>query len=102
MASLTIRKLSDRAKTRLRVSAARAGRSMEEEARRILESLEGKTPPVTDLAAFIAARTDPLGGAELEPPPRDGRFPPFLLESLDEQAGREERALARKTQKARA
>ena len=37
MASLTIRKLDDSVKTKLRVRAAENGRSMEEEARAILE-----------------------------------------------------------------
>jgi antitoxin FitA len=38
MSTLTIRKLDDRLKTRLRVRAAHHGRSMEEEARLILKS----------------------------------------------------------------
>jgi plasmid stability protein len=36
MASLTIRKLDDRVKTKIRLRAAQNGRSMEEEARRLL------------------------------------------------------------------
>ena len=37
MASITIRKLDDAVKSRLRIRAARHGRSMEEEAREILK-----------------------------------------------------------------
>jgi len=43
MASITIRRLGDRVKEALRLRAARNGRSMEEEARDILEST--LTPP---------------------------------------------------------
>ncbi|MFN7055754.1 FitA-like ribbon-helix-helix domain-containing protein [Hyphomonas sp.] len=43
MASITIRRLDDRVKEALRLRAARNGRSMEEEARDILEST--LTPP---------------------------------------------------------
>ena len=39
MASITIRNLDDDVKTRLRIRASASGRSMEEEARLILESL---------------------------------------------------------------
>jgi len=38
MATITIRNLSDSAKTKLRVRAAENGRSMEEEARQILKA----------------------------------------------------------------
>ena len=56
MASITIRNLDDEVKTRLRVRAAGNGRSMEEEARRILRDAVG---------------------VDLELPPRErGREPP--------------------------
>ncbi len=77
MASLTIRNLDDEVKTRLRVRAADNGRSMEEEARMILrEAVErGKAP--RNLAAAIRARIAPLGGVEIELPPREPvREPP--------------------------
>ena len=70
MASITIRNLDDDVKTRLRVRAAGHGRSMEEEARLILrKAVERQTAP-RDLASAIRARIEPLGGVDLELPPR--------------------------------
>ena len=77
MASITIRKLDDDVKGRLRVRAANNGRSMEEEARVILRDAVEHKVPARDLAAAIRARMAPLGGVELELPPRVGmREPP--------------------------
>lgn len=77
MASITIRNLDDEVKTRLRVRAADNGRSMEEEARLILRGAVGRKPPVRNLAAAIRARIAPLGGVDLELPPREpAREPP--------------------------
>ena len=70
VASITIRKLDDDVKTRLRVRAADNGRSMEEEARLILRDAVGRKPGLRNLAAAIRARIEPLGGVELELPPR--------------------------------
>ena len=77
MASITIRNLDDDVKTRLRVRAAEHHRSMEEEARLILrEAVEPKKDP-RNLAEAIRARIAPLGGVDLELPPRGpGREPP--------------------------
>ena len=77
MASITIRNLDDDVKTRLRVRAAEHHRSMEEEARLILrEAVEPKKGP-RNLAEAIRARIAPLGGVDLELPPRGpGREPP--------------------------
>jgi len=78
MASLTIRKLDERLKQRLRLRAARNGRSMEEEARLLLAAGLGSTPRSTgNVADAIAAIIDPIGGAELDLPPRSPtREPP--------------------------
>ena len=72
MASLTIRDLEPETKERLRVRAARHGRSMEEEVRVILRSAiaEGPSSPVR-LGSAIHGRFEALGGAELELPPRE-------------------------------
>ena len=71
MASIAIRNLDDDVKTRLRKRATGHGRSMEEEARVILrEAVERKEEPV-NLASAIRARFAPLGGVELELPPRE-------------------------------
>ena len=70
MAGITIRNLDDDVKTRLRVRAAEHHRSMEEEARLILrEAVEQKMVP-RNLASAIRARIAPLGGVDLELPPR--------------------------------
>ncbi|MXZ74217.1 MAG: plasmid stabilization protein [Gemmatimonadetes bacterium] len=79
MASMTIRNLSEDIKRRLRIQAAEHGHSMEEEAREILRiALTVNRPPVK-LAQSIRARFEPLGGVELEVPPRKPmRDPPKL------------------------
>lgn len=77
MASITIRNLDDEVKRRLRVRAAEHGRSMEEEAREILRQVVGQEKPAHNLAAAIRARVAPLGGVELDLPPREPmREPP--------------------------
>ncbi|MXX76051.1 MAG: plasmid stabilization protein [Holophagales bacterium] len=70
MASITVRNLDDEVKKGLRMRAAANGHSMEEEARIILrEAVEPETGE-QNLAAAIRARFAPLGGVELELPPR--------------------------------
>lgn len=77
MASITIRNLDDEVKRRLRIRAAEHGRSMEEEAREILRRVVRETKPAHNLAAAIRARVAPLGGVELDLPPREPmREPP--------------------------
>ncbi|MGH9558202.1 MAG: FitA-like ribbon-helix-helix domain-containing protein [Bryobacteraceae bacterium] len=80
MASITIRKLDDSVKMRLRVRAARHGRSMEEEAREILKSgLKAEPEKRLNLADAIRRHIEPFGGVELELPPRKPiRKPPKL------------------------
>lgn len=78
MASITIRKFDDGLKARLRVQAARAGRSMEDEAREILRTALADADAIPqDVAAQIRRRFQPLGGVEIELPPREPvRDPP--------------------------
>jgi antitoxin FitA len=79
MGSITIRNLDTAIKERLRVRAAEHGHSMEAEARRILQAaLSGsKWPPGRNLYERIHARFAPLGGVDLELPPREtAREPP--------------------------
>ena len=72
MATLTIRKLDEKIKARLRIRAAHHGRSMEEEAREILRSaLRTSVPARANLAYAIHQRFAPLGGLELQVPKRD-------------------------------
>lgn len=81
MASITIRNLDDRLKGRLRVRAARHGRSMEEEARDILRrALSGGESQPGNLAQAIRARFAPLGGVELPETPREPMRPPIDLD----------------------
>src|SRR6516162_3274198 len=72
MSSITIRNLDPALKERLRVRAAQHGRSMEAEARRILQTAlsAGGTPPARNLYDRIHERFARLGGVELELPPR--------------------------------
>lgn len=78
MASLTIRNLNDALKVRLRVRAAQQGRSMEEEARQILDkALPADGAAKGGLASAIAEIFAPLGGVNLDIPERGpGREPP--------------------------
>ena len=80
MASITVRNLEDGLKRRLRIRAAENGRSMEQEARDILRAaLDQGSSKERNLASSIRARFEPLGGVELELPPREPiREPPQL------------------------
>ncbi len=72
MASITIRNLEEDVKQRLRIRAAKNGTSMEQEARDILRcSLYRDIPKAGNLAEAIRSRFAPLGGVELEIPPRE-------------------------------
>lgn len=76
MASITIRKLRETTKARLRIRAACHGRSMEEEARQILRAALGGESS-SSLADAAHRRFEPLGGVELDIPPREPmRQPP--------------------------
>jgi plasmid stability protein len=78
LGAVTIRGLAPDLKARLRVRAAYNARSMEAEARAILEAaLAAPEEDPTDLAAFARGLFAPLGGVELELPPREpARDPP--------------------------
>ena len=72
MATITIRRLDDAVKARLRMRAASHGRSMEEEARQVLTAaLAGEPKRTLNLAESIRRLVAPLGGVELELPPRE-------------------------------
>ena len=77
MASITIRQLPEVTKRKLRIRAAQHGRSMEQEAREILrielnKPTDAAKAPKTgkDLVEAIRRRFAPLGGVDLEIPPR--------------------------------
>ena len=80
MASITIDNIDDDLKQRLTLRAVGHGRSIEAEARDIIEDALGAKQPVAatdNLYAAIRAIVEPLGGVELEPLPRQPvREPP--------------------------
>lgn len=73
VAAVSIRNLDERVKERIRVRAARHGRSMEEEMRVILT--DAVTEPEEDRGLFQALldRFGALGGVELDIPARSAR-----------------------------
>jgi antitoxin FitA len=73
MATLTIRNVDAAVKERLRLRAARHGRSMEAEARTILsDAIAGdRVESEPNLAEAIRRRFAPLGGVDLELPPNE-------------------------------
>jgi antitoxin FitA len=81
MATLTIRNVDAAVKERLRLRAARHGRSMEAEARTILSEAVAaeRDQAEPNLAEAIRRRFAPLGGVDLELPPREdvGEPPSF-------------------------
>jgi plasmid stability protein len=81
MASMTIRDFDEKLKSRLRIQAARHGRSMEDEARDILRSALSREPTQSrELFAAIRARVEPLGGVELEIAPREPMRGPVTVD----------------------
>jgi plasmid stability protein len=71
MASITIRQLEENTKQKLRMRAARHGRSMEQEAREILKSaLSQPEEQSKDLIESIRRRFAKYGGVDLKIPPR--------------------------------
>jgi len=82
MASMTIRDIDDSLKARLRLRAAKHGRSMEDEARDILRAaLSARAPRARTLVDSIRARIEPLGGVDLEIPPREPMRESFGLQT---------------------
>ncbi len=79
MSSLTIRNLDPTIKERLCLRAAEHGHSMEAEARDILCTalVPSEAAPARTLYERIRARVEPIGGIELDLPPREpARDPP--------------------------
>jgi plasmid stability protein len=77
MASITIRRLPETTKQRLRVRASRNGRSMEEEARQILKvALNEKAETGLNFVESIRKKFAPLGFVNLPEVPRGPMRPP--------------------------
>lgn len=82
MASITVRNIDNSLKDKLRLRAARNGRSMEDEARALLRAaLAEEEQPNENLAKAIRRRIAPLGGVELPLIQREpNREPPDFSE----------------------
>lgn len=70
MAALSIRGLDDQVRERLRVRAARHGRSMEAEIRAILVDAVSEPSASEGLFTTLLARFGDIGGVELDLPAR--------------------------------
>ena len=71
MASITIRQLPETTKRKLKIRAAEQGRSMEQEAREILNAeLSKPERQPKNLVESIRRRFAPFGGVELQIAPR--------------------------------
>ncbi len=73
MSAVSIRHLDDRVKERLRLRAARHGRSMEAEMRAILTAAVREPGEDTGLFPALLDRFGQLGGVELDIPARSAR-----------------------------
>ena len=74
LADITIRRLDEKTKKKLRVRAAQHGHSMEEEARQILRSALTQTTAPANLYDAIRRRVELLGGHDLDIQPRSRRM----------------------------
>ena len=82
MASITIRRLPESTKRRLRIRAARNGRSMEQEARELLQmALTQPDPQPENLGEAIRQLFAPFGGVDLKIPKREP-FPESRIKKL--------------------
>lgn len=70
MAAISVRDLDDGVRERLRVQAARNGRSMEAEIRAILTTAVSEPGEGTDLFTTLLDRFGAVGGIDLPIPPR--------------------------------
>ncbi len=79
MAGLTIRNIDESLKTELRLSAAKNGRSMEEEVRQILRQFLLEKRCGRGIGSRIASRFDAVGGVDLPESSRSvPRQPPSM------------------------
>jgi antitoxin FitA len=79
MASVTIRNIDERLKAKLRIQAAKHGRSMEDEARDILRTALSVEPSrAKGLVEVIRARVEPFGGVELDIQAREAMRGPIV------------------------
>jgi plasmid stability protein len=87
MATITVRNLDDDVKELLRISAAKNGHSMEEEARIILKQALTKKSPRYGLGTRLHQAFAEFGGVELDIPPRSNDMPRIItFDDDDDQA----------------
>ncbi len=70
MAAISVRDLDEDVAARLKLRAARHGRSMEAEVRAILTDAVAEAVEHVNLAQAVRQRFGAIGGAEIEVPPR--------------------------------
>jgi plasmid stability protein len=70
MVAVSVRDLDESVRERLRIRAAKHGRSMEAEIRAILTQAVSSTDEQSGLAQSLLARFGELGGVDFEPPSR--------------------------------
>lgn len=81
MASITIRKLPEPTKERLRIRAARSGLSLESYTRQILQAAsQSDQSEVLDLAELAQRRFGSKNGIDLTLPPRGSNRPPLRFD----------------------
>lgn len=81
MASMTIRDIDEKLKARLRIQAAKHGRSMEDEVRDILRTaLWHEKARTGGLVEAIRSRIEPFGGADLDIAARDAMHEPVDID----------------------
>src|SRR6478735_3014230 len=78
MASLTVRQLDEKLKKRLRLRAAKSGRSVEDEVRTILREAAGQTDDETRTAVDLTAASK-SSARTARPPPPDGAKKVLLI-----------------------
>jgi antitoxin FitA len=81
MADLSIRGLDDEVRERIRLRAARNGRSMEAEVRAILNEAVREEEAPESLLSALRDRFAALGGVDLDLPSRQGSARPVDLAS---------------------
>jgi plasmid stability protein len=81
MASITIRRIPEPTKERLRIRAARSGLSLEAYTRQILQTAsQADTEEPLDLAELAQACFGPDRGIDLKLPPRGDNRPPLSFD----------------------
>lgn len=75
MASISVRKINEATVAALRARAARAGVSMEEEVRRILEESVQREESAGEMMVRVFSRS--WDGEKFEPPPREAGVEPM-------------------------